>query len=375
MLTYTELEGLVRETRDQPILSVYLNGDGADSLSRSRWAADLRHSLDDIETWLKDATHAEREDFAARRRRLEERVARFQGEIGAAGWIAFLDASGMRHEARVPVPVPTMAIWSTGAGVAPYIRVLKESRPVIVAVVDSRHAQLYRYVGNKVERLDRFEADTDFQVAGHMSRPAQQGFHSGTRGTAGADAAQEALQRETDRVLAAAADRISAVAGTDGWVVIGGIPTVAAAAMAHLAPNVAARAMRAELDVHATEAQVAECARESASALRNAADAKRVRDAIGAAAAGGLGVTGSADTGRALAEGRARHLFFTLGYLENNAADLEGAVRTAFDHGTEIEHVSGEAAAALDDMGGIAASLRYVAQATPTVSRSGALTS
>lgn len=365
MLTNQELVALELATRDRSMLSVYLNSSAADSLSRSRWQMDLRHSLDEIESWLRDATHAEREDFAERRRRLEARVALFRGEIGAAGWVAFLDADGTVHESAVPVPVPTMAIWSSGACVAPYVRVLKESRPVLVAVVDSRNARLYRYVGNQLALIDRLEANTDFQVAGHMSRPSPQGFHSGTRGRSGTDAAQDALQRETDRVLADVAQRLTTAAGPDGWIVIGGIPTVATAALARLAPNLAERAMRAELDVHATDAQVAECARESASLLRNAADALRVREAIGASEAGGLGVTGSVDTARALGEGRARTLYFTLGFLENFAADLEGAVRTAFDHATDVEHVSGEAAELLDDLGGIAASLRYIAAPAP----------
>jgi hypothetical protein len=118
--------------------------------------------------------------------------------------------------------------------------------------------------------------------------------------------------------------------------------------------------MRAELDVHATDSQVAECARTSASQLRNANDLARVRETIAAAEANRVGAVGSVDTIRALGEGRARHMFFTLPYLEKSASDLEAAVRSAFDHGTEVEHVSGEAAALLEGVGGVAASLRYV---------------
>jgi hypothetical protein len=363
MLTYADLVQLERQTRDQTVLSVYLNGEGADSITRSRWQADLRHSLDDVATWLRDASHEEREDFAARRRLLEERVETFRGEIGAPGWVAFLDTSGVRHESAVHGPVPTMAVWSTGACVAPYIRALKESRPVVIAVVDSRHARLYRYVDHDVELVERLEADLDFEVPGSMSRPAAQGFHTGTRGQTGTDAARDVLQKEMDRMLTTARARIESLAGDDGWIVVGGIPTVVNAAVSRLSQALQSRAMQADLDVNATTAQVTACARESASRLRNTHDLARIREIIAAAEANGVGVIGGGDTMRALDEGRARNLYFTLRHLEANASELEAAVRSAFDHGTGVEHVSGEAAEVLDGVGGIAAGLRYVPSA------------
>jgi hypothetical protein len=363
MLTSAELVRLERQTRDRTILSVYLNGEGSDSVSRARWQADLRHSLDDIASWFRDASHQEREDFAARRRLLEERVEQFRGEIGAPGWVAFLDEEGIQHQSEVFAPVPTMAVWSTGASVAPYIRALKESHPVIVAVVDSRHARLYRYVENGLELLERIEADTDFEVVGNMSKRAAQGSHTGRRGKTGTDAGQVALHQATERMLSDAVSRMETLAHDAAWIAIGGIPVVATAALSLLTPAAASRSLRAELDVHATDAQVAECARTSASQLRNASDLARVRETIAAAQANHVGAVGSVDTMRALAEGRARHLFFTLTYLEKSASGLETAVRSAFDHGTAVEHVSGEAASLLEGVGGVAASLRYVPNA------------
>jgi hypothetical protein len=255
MLTSAELVRLERQTRDRTILSVYLNGEGSDSVSRARWQADLRHSLDDIASWFRDASHQEREDFAARRRLLEERVEQFRGEIGAPGWVAFLDEEGIQHQSEVFAPVPTMAVWSTGASVAPYIRALKESHPVIVAVVDSRHARLYRYVENGLEQLERIEADTDFEVVGNMSKRAAQGAHTGRRGKTGTDAGQVALQQATERMLSDAVSRIETLAHDAAWIAIGGIPVVATAALSLLTPAAASRSLRAELDVHATDAQ------------------------------------------------------------------------------------------------------------------------
>lgn len=365
MLTYRELVALEQRMRGVTVLSVYLNGEGSDSASRGRWRAGLRHALDDIADWLRDSPRAEREAFAALRARAEERAAGFPGEIGSPGWAAFLTQEGVAHESYLPVGVPTVAAWSTGPSVAPYVRAIKEARPVIVAIADSRQVRLHRYVHRGVEVVETLEADVDFELPRHMGRPAPQGFHTGTRGRTGTDAAQDALQQARDELLGRAAERIAALAGEEGWVAIGGIPGVARAALAQLAPTVAERATIAEIDVHATEAQVAGHARAAASRLREEHDLERVREAIDAARANGPGVTGSVDTQRALEEGRARELYFTAQYLADHAADVESAVRTAFDRGTIVEHLSGQAGALLDGVGGIAARLRYVLAREP----------
>jgi hypothetical protein len=252
-----------------------------------------------------------------------------------------------------------MAAWSTGAA-APYIRALKENRPVLVAVVDSSQERIFRYVEGSVQLLETVERKATVDQPYHMGRPPRLGFSSGTRGRAGTDAAQKEEQNATDRMLADAGARIGALATDGAWIVIGGIPVVATAALAQFAPDAGARAMRAEhLDVHATEAQVAECARESASKLRDADDLRRIEEAVSAAESGGAGAIGVVDTKRALELAQVRELFITQKFLENNAADADAAVRRAMDEGAVVEHVSGEAAARVDALGGMAARLRY----------------
>jgi peptide subunit release factor 1 (eRF1) len=161
-------------------------------------------------------------------------------------------------------------------------------------------------------------------------------------------------------MLAEATSRIGALAIDGAWIVIGGIPVVATTAVGLLAPDLAARATRAEhLDVHATDAQVAECARESASMLRDAEDLRRIEEAVSLASSGGAGAIGIVDTQRALELAQVRELFITQKFLENQAADADAAVRRAMDEGATVEHVSGEAAARVDALGGMAARLRY----------------
>lgn len=360
MLTQQELAKLERTLQEQAVLSVYVNGDHADPARRTRWRLDLRHSFDDIESWLQDSSHAEREAFAKCREMAWEALSDLEPGIGAPGWVGFITTSGVHHATLVPAPVPTMAVWSTGPAIAPYVQVVSDARPVLVAVVDGRQVRIYRYADRRVDVLHTVRAHVTVEPPSHMGRPANVGFHTGTRGRAGADAAQREWQKGTETMLAEAMEKLAAYAGDAAWIVIGGIPEIAKAALGRLAPDVAARATLADgLDVHATRAQVAERARVAAVRLREQDDLRRVDEAIAAAEAAGAGVTGSVETSRALDEGRVRELYFSSRTLENHAGGLEAAVRQALAQGATVHHVTGVAAEHLERAGGIAARLRY----------------
>ena len=359
MLTFEKLADLERALRDKTVLSVYVNGTNSDPATRDRWTVDLRHSFDDIESWLRGSSHSEREAFAkCREMALKELNA--VPPTKEKGWTGFFTVDGPSYVGTLPVPVQTLAAWSTGACVAPFIRALKENRPVIVTVVDHSRARIFRYVEGEVELVESLERKLIADQPYHMGRPARVGFSSNTRGRTGTDAAQREEQSATNHMLAETASRIGTLAHDGAWIVIGGIPDVATAALHQLPPDAAARALRAEhLDVHATEAQVAQCARDYASTLRNADDLKRIEEAVSAAESGRAGAIGVVDTQKALDMAQVRELFITQKFLENHAADANDAVRRAIDEGAVIEHVSGEAAVRLDALGGMAARLRY----------------
>jgi hypothetical protein len=69
MLTYQSLVDLERALRDKTVLSVYVNGENSDPATRDRWRADLRHSFDDIESWLRESSHHWRDLAACREAR------------------------------------------------------------------------------------------------------------------------------------------------------------------------------------------------------------------------------------------------------------------------------------------------------------------
>lgn len=359
MLSHTELSKLEQSLRDRMVLSIYVNGEVADVAARAQWRTALRNELDAIESSLADATHAEREDFAATRKLALETADSFTPGEGAPGWVGFFNPGEVQHAGIVPVPVPTLATWTLGANVAPCIRVLKEARPVLVVVADSSQVRILRYVDRTITLEDTFDREPHVDQPYHMGRPAPQGFGSGTRGRPGADAAQREMRKATDLMLAEAATRIEALAGSDSWILLGGIPVVASALHGRLDKRLSPRASIVTLDVHANDTTLAGLAREHATRLRAAQDMERIDAVVSATAEGGTGAVGLKDTHRALVNGQVRELYVTTDFVQKHSDEAVVAIRKAFDGGATVEHVAGDAAQRLDAEGGIAARLRF----------------
>jgi hypothetical protein len=361
-MTYADLVRFERRLRHQSILSVYVRGEhGGNPAQRDAWRTELRHAFEDIESWLEGSSHSDREAFAAARQLALSHLDTLPSGVTAPGWAGFFGPGQAEYVGFLPAPAPTMAVWSTGASVAPYLRSLKEAQLTVVALADHRSVRLYSYRNRVLELLESVRPRVVLEPPSHLGRPPRAGFHTGTRGRTGADAAQRELQKGTERMLGEAASRIAALEAGQAWVVIGGNATVASALVARLSPDSGSRALVVDgLDVHATTAQIEAIARDASSRLRTRLQSSEVEVAVSGAASGGLGVTGSVDTLRVLEEGRGRDVYLSNRFLENSAAAAEAVVRRAFDAGCVVQHVSGEAASRLDEVGGIAARLRYV---------------
>jgi release factor family 10 len=361
MLTQSQLSALHRAHRDERMLSVYVDGSIPDPAGQRTWRLHLDRAIKDLQTWLDGSARVEREDLDSCTELLEAELAKFDPTVGAPGWVAFITKSGVVHAQPVPVPVATLAVWSNGACVAPYLRALTEARPVIVAVVDARKAELYRYQFGWIDRVETLRAHHIVEPASHMGAAVSQGFHSGTRGTPGHDASQAGLLESRDRMLDEAGQRAVELAGPAGWILVGGIPRVAARFEESVAAAAPGRVLRIDhLDVHSSEAIIADAARAGATTMRDALDVQRVTTIIDRAGAGGLGALGTADIRKALTMESVHELLVTHTYLDDHAADAEEAVRAAFDQGAAVEEISGRAAELLDAKGGIGAELRFL---------------
>ena len=360
MLSSSQLVSLERSLRGKRVLSVYLDGTANDPAKQRMWRVQLDHSLDDLRAWLAESSHSERQELERSIRALEHELAAMTGNVGAPGWAAFITADRVHASSVLPVAMPTQAVWSTGACVAPYMRALKELRPVALVLADSTRAVVYRYQLGKLEHIETIHAHHVVTAPSHMGDTPRSGFHSGTRGATGRDEAQRSLLEGTNRMLAEAAERVMRIAGADGWVVTGGIPQVSRQLADTLATLAGGRVLTAEsLDIHASGADLVDAAREAASTLRNAADAARIAEIVDRGAPTGFGAVGPAATRQTLDQARVRELYLTHRYLEDHAAEAEAAVRSAIDQAAAVEEVSGAAAEQLDAHGGMAARLRW----------------
>lgn len=373
MLTLLELVQLERSYRTGKALTVYLDGRSPDPAQRTAWRRALNHALAEVRDTLHDAPHAEREAFARCVEEMEESLAEHDGALRARGWVGFFPEEGVAHTEALPVDVPLIVAWGDGIRVAPYIRALKQHQPAIVALVDSRMARIHRLAHGVLEEVETLRAHAHVGPATHMGYPPRQGFHTGTRGSTGSDVSDRELRAATADMLRTLADRLTTLAGSDGWILVAGIPEVVGDAMSAMPIRLERRVRRLHnLDVHASRAQIAAAAESGAREARREYDLARVTDLLERHAAGGHGVAGLPLTLEALHEHAVEALYFTGEFLATHAAGAELLVRAAFEQRVRPEYVSGPAATRLDDeAGGVGASLRFVSMPKRPAVRAG----
>src|SRR5262245_42088520 len=134
MLTHEGLADLERSLRDTHVLSVYVDGRITDPAVRRGWRVQLDRRLRDLRNWLAESPREERDQLERAIALLEEELEPLGDSISATGWAAFISRAGVKYAEPLPVPMPTMAAWSVGICAAPYVRALKQHRPVIIAV-------------------------------------------------------------------------------------------------------------------------------------------------------------------------------------------------------------------------------------------------
>jgi len=360
MMSHAQLVTLERSLRGDRVLSIYLHGAADDPAARLVWRTELDRSLRDIRRSLIGSTHEERELFERSVESLGEMLAPYAAGLSCPGWAAFITGETVHDAVRLPLSMPTMAIWSTGMCVAPYVRALRVTRSVILAVVDSRVAHIYRYQQGELEALSTIHAHASIGAAAHMGDAPIAGFHPGVRGETVREAVQRAHATGTERMLREAELIVARHASVDAGILVGGNPRIAGRFHRALIAAVSDRVLRLDsLQADATHAELIAAASEGASALGDAADVRRIGEILALDENRGLVTLGADATRRGLARLMVRDLYFTPRYLDEHLTEAETAVRQALDQGAMVEQVAGHAAATLDAHGGIAARLRY----------------
>lgn len=360
MLSLQDLTSISRELRDEHVLTVYLDAGFDDPALRAAWRAEIDGSIRNIRRRIAAASHAEKASFEYCVELLNHQFSAFADGVGAPGWLAFITVHGVRVSERVRSPMPTMVLWTIGACIAPYVRALKQERPVVVIVADASHTRLYRYVAGTLEPAETISADATVVEPAHMGDAPRLGFHSGTRGTTGRDASQRARHVATDRMIEDVTRRTIAMAGHDGWIIVTGIPEVGAHMARALEQLAIGRVLHLDgVDVHATDAAVRAAAERGASQLRDEMDLRRVAEITGESDDHRLVACGPVATRSALERASVRELYVTPRFVEGHLAEAEYSVRAAIAQNAAVEEVSRAAAQRLDQFGGVGARLRF----------------
>lgn len=359
MIPYSQLIDLVRSLRETRVLSVYRAG----AVARERAATG--RAFDDALTALREA---HRDDSPSDREALERAI----GHVGRAmaasgqhpGWVAFATPEGVRLAEALPVPTPLVVLWGSGPRLAPLLEALKEHRPAIIALAESRMARIYRYAEGTATYLETIRAQAHVEPPAHMGGAPRSHFHTGTRGRTGTDQIQRERLAGRERLMRELASRMADLAGADGWLLFGGAPIAAKTAYAAVDERLTPRSRLArDLHLRATPQEIAYAAAKGASLLRRDEDLASVRRLVEELNAAGHGVIGHAGTSAALAEQRLHQLFVSRAFIDTQNAVAERLIRLAIEQGILVEAVAGVAADLLDRVAlGVAGRTRYTAR-------------
>ncbi|HEY0972839.1 MAG TPA: hypothetical protein VGE02_17855 [Gemmatimonadales bacterium] len=361
MLTPLELQELRRDLADTRVLSVYLDTRITDPAMRDTWRASLQNSIRSARANVADEKDRALFDRAAEHLRDPEHPP--GGAWGAPGWVAFATPDGVRYASDLPVRPVTVADWRDGPVIAPYLRVMKQHRPVIVALVESRSARLYRYALGRLEQVDELSAPAEDvagseRITGSLPRG---GPLPAARGAVATDAVQRHRQAAFQRLASSLSERIAQLARDDGWILIGGSSEWARQAGEALPRRFEKRVLVSTALPHdASGNDIKDAAKEAATELRGAHGRVLVKGLIELSGAHARGATGIEAVRRALDARAVDQLLVSPDFIGAHEAEAEELVRAAMGQGADVEIPSGDAAAELDRAAsGVAARLRF----------------
>ena len=184
MLGRDRLLELHRSLGEEDVLSVYVDVDQHDPAERSIWRRRLEQEVNRCRHSM-DADPAGQGRFDQAWSHVQERLARFAGFIPQRGWVGFATADRLWYAEDVPVPMRDGVYWEKGMRVAPFVRALKQERPLVAVLLDSERARVFRYLRGEATELEDLVADTflgDLTDADVSKRPSRT---SGVRGATG----------------------------------------------------------------------------------------------------------------------------------------------------------------------------------------------
>lgn len=357
MLAPEQLVDLYKQHREDIVLSIYLDADQQDFAERGKWRIALKTAVAQERGKAQDAKRFDRA-LEYLQQPLDENDGGF---LSGRGWVGFSTADGLLHSESLPVPMPNLVRWEDGLRVAPYARALKQARPVVAVVMDSRKARILRYRMGLLAQRDFLEADTYLGDLTDVNVAKVASTHSGIRGKTGTDAAQNFLDVERDRLVGRVAQEVREEVGKTGLLILGGADRTVDALKKELGTFADdRRQVLSSLSFDMSDAELRENVESAASGISQGLQREILGRVMDEARSDGDGCLGEESTARALAEGRVDTLLIADSFREQDpdrADHFEGA---AFEHGARVIEVSREAGADLQrEGGGVGALLRY----------------
>lgn len=361
MLTREKLLALYRNHSAETVLSVYMNSDQHDPAARSAWRVRLERNAAEVRSRLdgSDADGHQAFDSALTLLRKEIGV-EDDAFLPGRGWVGFATPTAVIYSDRLPVPMPDLVRWERGIRVAPYVRALKQNRPVLVVLADSREGRIFQYREGRLDQIEHLTADTevgDLTDVGSRKRATQR---SGMRGKTGTDAAQNILETAASRLTSRIVEELEQ-RSDNALLVIGGVRERVAALQTALSRFDDRMAVRESMHLDMNHSEIVQEVEAAASALTGQLHDALLERVTESASPGGKGCLGRDLTEQALRDERVRVLLVSSSLARRDPDYADRLIGTAFGtSGAEAHLIAGAAGERLDAAGdGVGALLHY----------------
>lgn len=363
MLTRDKLVTLFQELEEKDVLSVYVDAEEHDPALRDAWRVRLDREVSDLRRRLDHESSEGGAAFGAAWAKVDGHL-RSNGDvmIPKRGWVAFATADRLWHAGVVPASMPDLVRWQRGIHAAPYVRALKQERPVTVVLLDGRKARVFEQAEGSLTELEGILADTSLGDLTDTGMRKGSARSTGVRGETSTDQAHRLMEVAAERLRKDLVDIIQERAGSDGIVVLGG-PSESVKKFTALLPHALEGrvAVRPSLHLDMSPAEVLKEVRAAAGDLSEEGHRHLVQEVVDAARAGGRGALGQEATLKALREYRVDALLLSRTFLQKHPGTADQAVGMAFAQSADAVEVSGAAGVLLDEEAqGMAARLRYL---------------
>jgi hypothetical protein len=321
----------------------------------------LSHELERVEHQIERGDPDQLEAFTLAKEHILKDIEGFQDFLPKKGWVGLAGPDGLRHSGHLPFQVPNLARGETGPRVAPYIRGLKQLRPMVTVLADGRRARIFVYQEGEIREETDFRADTFLGDLGDTSAPQRVSGHSGTKGEPASEVAKRQLEKGTLHMMRKVKDVCLELADPDGFVLVGGTQEALSTLLSLLPKSLERRLWEdPSLYVEMSHAEVKEATREAASLLSKRRQGTLLNQIVEQAYSGGNGCLGGEETVKALREARVDILVLSRSFVEGSPDFAEECVGLAFEQDADVRVFGGGPSVRLDSVGGgIGARLRY----------------